>query len=31
VVIPRADHNTLMMVGRERYFQEIEAFIRKHA
>jgi alpha-beta hydrolase superfamily lysophospholipase len=30
VVIPRADHNTLMMVGRERYFQEIEAFIRRH-
>jgi alpha-beta hydrolase superfamily lysophospholipase len=30
VVIPRADHNTLMMVGRERYFQEIEVFIKKH-
>jgi len=30
VVIPRADHNTLMMVGREQYFQEIEAFIRRH-
>jgi alpha-beta hydrolase superfamily lysophospholipase len=30
VVIPRADHNTLMMAGRERYFQEIEAFIRRH-
>jgi alpha-beta hydrolase superfamily lysophospholipase len=30
VVIPRADHNTLMMVGRERYFQEIETFIKKH-
>ena len=30
VVIPRADHNTLMMAGRERYFQEIEEFIKKH-
>ena len=30
VVIPRADHNTLMMVGREQYFQEIEAFIKRH-
>jgi alpha-beta hydrolase superfamily lysophospholipase len=30
VVIPRADHNTLMMVGRKRYFQEIEEFIKKH-
>lgn len=30
VVIPRADHNNLMMVGRERYFQEIEEFIKKH-
>lgn len=30
VVIPRADHNTLMMVGRERYFQEIETFIRSN-
>jgi alpha-beta hydrolase superfamily lysophospholipase len=30
VVIPRADHNTLMMVGRERYFQEIEEFIKRH-
>ena len=29
VVIPRADHNTLMMAGRERYFQEIEEFIKK--
>ena len=29
VVIPRADHNTLMMVGRERYFQEIEEFVTK--
>jgi alpha-beta hydrolase superfamily lysophospholipase len=31
VVIPRADHNTLMMVGRDRYFQEIEGFIKRHA
>jgi alpha-beta hydrolase superfamily lysophospholipase len=31
VVIPRADHNTLMMVGRERYFQEIEEFITRNA
>ena len=30
VVIPRADHNTLMMVGRDRYFQEIEEFIKRH-
>jgi alpha-beta hydrolase superfamily lysophospholipase len=28
VVIPRADHNTLMMVGRDRYFQAIEGFIK---
>jgi alpha-beta hydrolase superfamily lysophospholipase len=31
VVIPRADHNTLMMVGRDRYFQAIEGFIRSNA
>jgi alpha-beta hydrolase superfamily lysophospholipase len=31
VVIPRADHNTLMMVGRERYFQAIEGFIKSNA
>jgi alpha-beta hydrolase superfamily lysophospholipase len=31
VVIPRADHNTLMMVGRDRYFQAIEGFIRGHS
>jgi alpha-beta hydrolase superfamily lysophospholipase len=31
VVIPRADHNTLMMVGREQYFQEIEEFVKRHA
>jgi alpha-beta hydrolase superfamily lysophospholipase len=31
VVIPRADHNTLMMVGRDRYFQAIEGFIKSHA
>lgn len=30
VVIPRADHNTLMMVGRDRYFQAIQEFIRSH-
>ncbi|RLB04793.1 MAG: alpha/beta hydrolase [Deltaproteobacteria bacterium] len=30
VVIPRADHNNLMMVARERYFQAIEEFIRRH-
>lgn len=29
VVIPRADHNDLMMKGRDQYFREIEAFIRK--
>jgi alpha-beta hydrolase superfamily lysophospholipase len=28
VVIPQADHNTLMMVGRDRYFQAIEEFIK---
>jgi len=28
VVVPRADHNDLMMVGRNLYFQEIEAFVR---
>ena len=27
VVITRADHNTLMMVGREQYFRAIEEFI----
>jgi alpha-beta hydrolase superfamily lysophospholipase len=31
VVIPRADHNDLMMVGRERYFKEIEGFVSRHA
>jgi len=31
VVIPRADHNTLMMKGRDRYFQAIEGFIKSHA
>ena len=31
VVIPRADHNTLMMVGRDRDFQEIEEFIKRCA
>ncbi len=31
VVIPRADHNTLMMVGRDRYFQEIEEFVKRQA
>ena len=30
VVIPRADHNTLMMVGRDRYFQAIEGFIKSN-
>lgn len=29
VVIPHADHNDLMMVGRQRYFREIEEFIEK--
>jgi alpha-beta hydrolase superfamily lysophospholipase len=28
VVIPRADHNTLMMKGRDQYFQAIEGFIK---
>lgn len=27
LVIPRADHNDLMMVGRDQYFQAIEEFI----
>jgi len=31
LVIPRADHNTLMMVGRDQYFQAIEEFIKSHA
>jgi hypothetical protein len=31
VVIPRADHNTLMMKGRDQYFQAIEGFIRSKA
>jgi alpha-beta hydrolase superfamily lysophospholipase len=30
VVIPRADHNTLMMKGRDRYFQAIEGFIKSN-
>jgi alpha-beta hydrolase superfamily lysophospholipase len=30
VVIPRADHNTLMMMGRDRYFQAIEGFIKSN-
>ena len=29
VVIPRADHNTLMMIGRRQYFQVIEEFIKR--
>jgi alpha-beta hydrolase superfamily lysophospholipase len=29
VVIPRADHNTLMMVGRRQYFRAIEEFIKR--
>ena len=31
VVIPRADHNTLLMVGRNQYFQAIEEFIKRYA
>ena len=31
VVIPRADHNTLMMKGRDQYFQAIEGFIKSKA
>jgi len=31
LVIPRADHNNLMMVGRERYFRAIEEFVTRHA
>ena len=31
LVIPRADHNDLMMVGRDRYFRAIEEFIKRHA
>ncbi|MBW2038816.1 MAG: alpha/beta hydrolase [Deltaproteobacteria bacterium] len=30
VVIPRADHNSLMMVGRDRYFQAIREFIKRY-
>ena len=31
VVIPRADHNTLMMVGRRRYFEAMEEFIKRYS
>ncbi len=31
LVIPGADHNDLMMVGRDRYFGAIEEFITRHA
>jgi alpha-beta hydrolase superfamily lysophospholipase len=31
VVIPQADHNTLMMKGKNQYFQAIEEFIARHA
>jgi alpha-beta hydrolase superfamily lysophospholipase len=31
LVIPRADHNDLMMVGRNQYFQAIEEFITSNA
>jgi alpha-beta hydrolase superfamily lysophospholipase len=31
VVIPQADHNTLMMVGRRQYFHAIEEFIRQNS
>ena len=31
LVIPRADHNDLMMVGRNQYFQAIEEFIANNA
>ena len=31
VVIPRADHNTLMMVGRRQYFRAIEEFIKRYS
>jgi hypothetical protein len=31
VVIPRADHNTLMMVGRRQYFEAIEEFIKRYS
>jgi alpha-beta hydrolase superfamily lysophospholipase len=30
VVIPRADHNTVMMMGRDQYFQAIEEFIKSN-
>lgn len=30
VVIPRADHNTLLMIGRDRYFKAMREFIHKH-
>jgi alpha-beta hydrolase superfamily lysophospholipase len=31
VVIRRADHNTLMMVGRRQYFRAIEEFIKQYS
>jgi alpha-beta hydrolase superfamily lysophospholipase len=30
VVIPHADHNNLLMVGRGRYFQALQEFIQRH-
>ena len=31
LVIPRADHNSLMMIGRDQYFEALDEFIKKHA
>jgi len=31
MIIPHADHNNLLMVGKDRYFQAIQEFIKDHA
>ena len=30
VIIPDADHNDLMLVGKEQYFKAIEEFVKTH-
>jgi len=30
VIVPNADHNDLMIVGKKQYFEAIEEFVRKH-
>jgi fermentation-respiration switch protein FrsA (DUF1100 family) len=30
VIIPNADHNDLMIVGKKQYFEAIEEFVGKH-